>query len=135
MEIIKIKSLKINCNGDVKCFTSPPFHQWPGTVIFDRVGHICLWPTSQVEVLSVHGRASLRSRSGRASHVQVALLSVHVLVVPRSKLVSSELAFFVAAPRAWNSLPVDIRLITDTKLFKKKLKTYLFNLAYPTISQ
>ena len=54
----------------------------------------------------------------------------HDLVVPRSRLVSSERAFSVAAPRAWNSLPVDIRMITDTKLFKKKLKTFLFNSAY-----
>ena len=54
------------------------------------------------------------------------------LVVPRSRLASSERAFSVAAPRAWNNLPVDIRLITDTKLFKEKLKAYLFNLAYPT---
>ena len=74
-------------------------------------------------VANVPGRASLRS-AGR-----------HDLVVPRSRLVSSERAFSVAAPKAWNSLPVDIRLITDTKLFKKKLKTYLFNLAYPGISQ
>ena len=50
----------------------------------------------------------------------------HDLVVPRSRLVSSEWAFSAAAPRTWNSLPVDIRLITDTKLFKKKLKTYFF---------
>ena len=73
-------------------------------------------------VANVPGRASLRS-AGR-----------HDLVVPRSRLVSSERAFSVAAPRAWNSLPVNIRLITDTKQFKKKLKTYLFNLAYPGIS-
>ena len=63
-------------------------------------------------VANIPGRASLRS-AGR-----------HDLVVPRSRLVSSERAFSVAAPRAWNSLPVDIRLITDTKLFKKKLKIF-----------
>ena len=63
-------------------------------------------------VANIPGRASLRS-AGR-----------HDLVVPRSRLVSSERAFSVAAPKAWNSLPVDIRLITDTKLLKKKLKTF-----------
>ena len=52
-------------------------------------------------VANIAGRASLRS-AGR-----------HDLVVPRSRLVSSEWAFSVAAPRAWNSLPVYIRLITD----------------------
>ena len=70
-------------------------------------------------VASVPGCASLRS-AGR-----------HDLVVLRSRLVSSERAFSVAAPRAWNSVSVDIRLVTDTKLFK----TYLFNFAYPTIPQ
>ena len=74
-------------------------------------------------VANIPGRASLRS-AGR-----------HDLVVPRSRLVSSERAFSVAAPRGWNSLPVDIRLITDTMLFKKKLKTFLFNSAYHGIRQ
>ena len=49
--------------------------------------------------------------------------------------VSSNQAFSVAAPRVWNGLPVDIRQITDTKLFKKKLKTFLFNSAYHGIRQ
>ena len=74
-------------------------------------------------VANIPGRTSLRS-AGR-----------HDLVVPRSRLVLSERAFSVAAPRAWNSLPVDIRLITDTKRFKKKLKTFLFNSAYHGIRQ
>ena len=75
-------------------------------------------------VANIPGRASLRSAGRR-----------HDLVVPRSRLVSSERAFSVAAPRAWNSLPVDIRLITVTKRFKKKLKTFLFNSAYRGIRQ
>ena len=95
----------------------PPFDQWLSTVIASYLTELV------TSVANVPGRASLRS-AGR-----------HDLVVPRSRLVSSERAFSVAAPKAWNSLPVDIRLITDTKLFKKKLKTYLFNLAYPGISQ
>ena len=62
-------------------------------------------------VANVQGRATLRS-AGRQD-----------LVVSRSRLVLSEQAISVAAPRDWNSLPVDIWLITNTKLFKKKLKT------------
>ena len=60
-------------------------------------------------VANVPGRASLRS-AGRRD-----------LVVPRSRLVLSEWTFSVAAPRVWNSLPIDIRLITNTTLFKRKL--------------
>jgi hypothetical protein len=69
-------------------------------------------------VANIPGRASLRSAER------------HDLVAPRSKLISSsQRAFSVTAPRAWNGLPVDIRLITDTKRFKKKLQTFLFNSA------
>ena len=39
-----------------------------------------------------------------------------------SRLVSSEREFSIAAPRAWSGLPVEIRLITDTELFKKNWK-------------
>jgi len=47
-----------------------------------------------------------------------------------TRLVSSERAFDVAAPKAWNRLPVDIKSTRDTELFKKQLKTFLFHVAY-----
>lgn len=70
-------------------------------------------------VAAIPGRASLRS-VGRQE-----------LDVPRTRLVSSERAFEVAAPKAWNKLPVDIKSTRDTGLFKKQLKTFLFRAAYP----
>ncbi len=39
-------------------------------------------------------------------------------------------AFSVAGPRLWNKVPPDMRTITDLGLFKAKLKTYLFRLAF-----
>ena len=69
-------------------------------------------------VVDIPGRATLRSAAKQD------------LFVPRTRLVSSERAFSVAGPKAWNKLPVDIRLTTDTKLFKKKLKTFLFTAVY-----
>jgi len=33
-------------------------------------------------------------------------------------------------PRAWNSLPSSLQELTDTKTFKHKLKTFLFQQAY-----
>ena len=39
-------------------------------------------------------------------------------------------SFYAAAPTLWNSLPANIRETTPFSNFKKKLKTYLFNLAY-----
>src|SRR6218665_3278489 len=64
-------------------------------------------------VAAIPGRASLRS-VGRQE-----------LDVPRTKLVSSERAFDVAAPKAWNRLPVGIKSTQDTGLFKKQLKITL----------
>ena len=36
-------------------------------------------------------------------------------------------SFSVAAPTLWNSLPVDIKNAQSLFIFKKKLKTFLFN--------
>ncbi len=37
-------------------------------------------------------------------------------------------SFRVAGPNLWNSLPVELRFVTDIKVFKAKLKTYLFKM-------
>jgi len=39
-------------------------------------------------------------------------------------------AFSVDGLAAWNSLPIDIRAISRTPAFKKKLKTFLFHKFY-----
>jgi len=39
-------------------------------------------------------------------------------------------AFAVAAPRAWNSLPLSIRSIDSADCFRKNFKTHLFNVAF-----
>ena len=46
---------------------------------------------------------------------------------PKGRMLSTLGArpFYAAAPALWNSLPV-----TSLSIFKKKLKAYLFNLAY-----
>ena len=89
-----------------------PCSQWSCTWIMHHLDNLV------TPIANIPRRASLRS-AGRQD-----------LVVPRSRLVSSERAFSVAAPRAWNDLLIHIRLITDTKLFKTKLQTFLFNSAY-----
>jgi len=47
------------------------------------------------------------------------------LVVPRT---SRKIG--VAAPRAWNRLPTDLKLLRSTASFKSKLKSFLFHAAY-----
>ena len=41
------------------------------------------------------------------------------------------MAFSVAAPRLWNELPLEIRSVKIQISFRKKMKTYLFGLAFP----
>ena len=57
----------------------------------------------------------------------------YVLNVPRYNLKSyGGRAFSVAAPKLWNKLPLDLKLIPNVNvcLFKSKLKTYLFRYSY-----
>jgi len=53
--------------------------------------------------------------------------------VPRTKTKLGEQAFSVSGPRMWNKLPADIRILTDTKTFKRTLKTHLFNTAFSNL--
>ena len=39
----------------------------------------------------------------------------------------------VAGPRAWNNLPVDLRLSRTFTTFKTHLKSHLFNISFPSV--
>ena len=54
------------------------------------------------------------------------------LYVPRSRLKFGERAFAIAAPKAWNDLPPNVRCLDNTDTFKKNLKTFLFRKFHPT---
>ena len=57
-----------------------------------------------------------------------------LLVVPRTKRKSrGDRAFAVAAPRLWNELPLHIRLTESLAVFKSRLKTHLFSLAFNSV--
>ena len=51
---------------------------------------------------------------------------------PKRRMLSTLEArsFYAAAPTLWNSLPVNIQEINLSVFLRKKLKAYLFNLAY-----
>lgn len=63
-------------------------------------------------------RQALRSASGKRYEV------------PRTRLKFDERAFSFAGPSAWNSLPPFLQTQSDSKTFKKLLKTFLFAAAY-----
>jgi len=52
------------------------------------------------------------------------------LVVPQTRRRIGDRAFSVAAPRAWNSLPTELKLLRSTDLFRRDLKTFLFHSVY-----
>ena len=55
----------------------------------------------------------------------------HLLEVPNVRLKSyGSRAFSVAAPKHWNDIPLDIKLSRSVDVFKSRLKTYLFRLAF-----
>ena len=54
------------------------------------------------------------------------------LIVPKTKLNLGKRAFSVAAPRVWNELPITLKTSETIAIFRKKLKTYLFQLAFPS---
>ena len=51
--------------------------------------------------------------------------------VPNVRLKSyGDRAFSVAAPKHWNEIPLNIKLSRSVDVFKSRLKTYLFGLAF-----
>ena len=56
--------------------------------------------------------------------------SQRLLAVPSVRLKSyGDRAFEVAAPKLWNTLPLDLRLCSSIDIFKNLLKTYIFKMA------
>ena len=53
------------------------------------------------------------------------------LVQRSTRLKLGERSFSVAGPLYWNRLPNELKIITDTAVFKRQLKTHLFVAAYP----
>ena len=75
-------------------------------------------PTYICDLVKEHKpRRSLRSSSQQ-------LLSLPPLTKTKTY---GDRSFSVAAPEIWNNLPRNIRAISDVDLFKKYLKTHLFN--------
>jgi len=52
------------------------------------------------------------------------------LIVPRTRRRIGDRAFSVAAPRAWNRLQTELKLLRSTDSFRRDLKTFLFHSVY-----
>jgi len=69
-------------------------------------------------VANIPGRSTLRASS------------CGNLVVLRTRRPIGDRAYSVAAPRAWNRLPTELKLLRSTDLFRRDLKTFLFHSVY-----
>jgi len=73
-------------------------------------------PTMLTPVAVIPTRSSLRASSNGN------------LFLPRTERRFGDRAFSVAAPRVWNRLPTELKLMrSSTTTFKRHLKTFLFN--------
>ena len=81
------------------------------------------------------GNFSLRPIKGivkyNTSQRKLRSSSQHLLATPKARLKTyGERAFAVAAPRLWNSIPLELRSSSSIDIFKRHLKTYLFKQAF-----
>lgn len=53
-----------------------------------------------------------------------------LLTIPKVKKTVGERAFAFRAPTLWNRLPLDIRQAGSVEIFKAKVKTHLFTVAF-----
>ena len=80
--------------------------------------------------LRVEGTTVLSTARRRLRSVS----SANLVVPPTRPSTIGDRAFTVASPRAWNSLPSDIRSSTPSfDTFKKHLKSYLFQLSFSSL--
>jgi len=76
----------------------------------------CSQPTYLVSLLKLY----VQTRTLRSG-------SSELLFVPAHRIDIAARRFSVAAPRLWNTLPLDIRTAPSVASFKSRLKTYLFS--------
>ena len=70
-------------------------------------------------IATSHSSRSLRSNRGIT------------VSIPRIKANTGARAFSSCAPSLWNNLPLSVRSATSIATFRRRLKTYLFDLASP----
>jgi len=68
--------------------------------------------------------------SARTSHTGLCSANTTNYVTPPTRTKFGERAFSYAGPAAWNSLPDELRAAPTFNIFKRRLNTRLFNVAF-----
>lgn len=84
-----------------------------------HIGRAPAYLTNSVQAIS-----TCSTRSGLRS------ASTTNYVTPRLRTKFGERAFSHAGPAAWNALPTDLRALTNSSIFRKRLKTHFFSSAF-----
>jgi len=79
---------------------------------------------------SVYLSESVQPVSGNPVRQRLPSASSLDYTVPRTKTKFGDRAFSVASPTVWNSLPESATSAETLSSFKRKLKTYLFNISF-----
>ena len=75
--------------------------------------------------LTVQPTSARATRSGLRS-----LSETDSYTTPQLRTKFGERAIFFSGSASWNCLPAELHTISDTSVFKNKLKTYLFKLEF-----
>ena len=124
-------SARLVCNAPRFCHITPIMRDLHWLTIRARINFKVLLLTFK----ALHGLTpqSLQSlTSVKTSCYDLRGSNTLLLAMPsvKSKATLGDLAFAVAAPSLWNSLPSELRSITCVNSFKAHLKTFLFRHAY-----
>jgi len=110
----------------------PPFYTWlrvPDRIEFKLSVLVfrCLHCTALPYLAS-----KLRRVADVDTRKRLRSLSMSAIVTPSSyRTTIGDRAFFVAMPRAWNTLPSSVTVSETLGTFKRRLKTHLFATSFP----
>ena len=85
-------------------------------------GNVTFWSVYLSESVQPVSSNPARQRPRSASSLD--------FIVPRIRTKFGDRAFSDAGPTVWNSLPESVRSADTLASFKRKLKTYLFNISF-----
>ena len=107
-------------------FTYKAIHQLAPQYINELFTRKSTWYRSQLSSIA----RSIVFVNGSVSG-EIAFDDIIYLSVPRTKSVTfQQRSLAVTGPQLWNSLPIDIEMENSLVGFKRKIKTYLFKLAF-----
>ena len=123
-------SARLVCNASRFCHISPLLHGLHWLPVKPRIEFkILLITFKAIHSLAPKYLCDLLTFKSSLYNLRSSDSILLSMPAAQSKLLGDR-AFMVAAPRLWNSLPIELREITNVNSFKAHIKTYLFKTLY-----